>query len=346
MAGNIRIDEHLIDNPGPGASILHEYGPRVKVGLGALPAMTMRTAINIVEAPEYLTEAERLGRNAFDLRQSSEYRHAKQNRPYQSRSWGEHGADGPLPLMGPAPLPPEAGPAGAPFPSLSDRMAGRVAVALVMVSGPTPELAFTDDEREKVVADVQEALTWLAAQSPVADITWTYDVHTPTINVPDNATGNDYEPLEAHWRDPALTALGYGTGQAGVFALANAAKTNLGADRAFCALFTKYQLHHFAYADLGGPRLVMSYFNDGWGPDNIDRVFAHETCHIFGAPDEYARSNCMIGGHYGAYGWPNDNCQNGAANGGVDCIMRGNDWKMCDYTRHHVGYTGLSAPAV
>ena len=36
----------------------------------------------------------------------------------------------------------------------------------------------------------------------------------------------------------------------------------------------------------------MHYDNDGWGPDNIDRVFTHETGHIFGCPDEYAASNC------------------------------------------------------
>ena len=40
----------------------------------------------------------------------------------------------------------------------------------------------------------------------------------------------------------------------------------------------------------------MQYAIDGWGPNNIDRVFAHETCHIFNAPDEYAASGCDCGG--------------------------------------------------
>jgi len=86
----------------------------------------------------------------------------------------------------------------------------------------------------------------------------------------------------------------------------------------------------------------MNYANDGWGPVNIDRVFAHETCHIFGAPDEYRESGCECGGRFGADGWPNDNCENGATNGGVPCIMRANDWAMCDCTRHHLGYSGLA----
>ena len=61
-------------------------------------------------------------------------------------------------------------------------------------------------------------------------------------------------------------------------------------DWGYCAFFTKYPVGHFAYAYLGGPYLVMQYAIDGWGPNNIDRVFAHETCHIFNAPDDYAAS--------------------------------------------------------
>lgn len=32
----------------------------------------------------------------------------------------------------------------------------------------------------------------------------------------------------------------------------------------------------------------------GFNPFGIDRVFAHETGHIFGAPDEYANSACAV----------------------------------------------------
>ena len=83
----------------------------------------------------------------------------------------------------------------------------------------------------------------------------------------------------------------------------------------------------------------MHYLNDNWGPDNIDRVFAHETGHVFGAPDEYASSSCGCGGSHGFFGKPNGNCENCATGGGVDCIMRANSWAMCGLTPFHLGFT-------
>ena len=42
-----------------------------------------------------------------------------------------------------------------------------------------------------------------------------------------------------------------------------------------------------AYAFLGGPFMVMTYDNDGWGIGAMNSVCAHETGHIFYATDEY-----------------------------------------------------------
>jgi hypothetical protein len=82
----------------------------------------------------------------------------------------------------------------------------------------------------------------------------------------------------------------------------------------------------------------MAYSNDGWGPDNIDRVFAHETGHVFGCPDEYAGSSCNCGGSWGRFGRPNTNCENCAPGGGIDCLMKGNTWQVCDATHAHLGW--------
>jgi hypothetical protein len=111
----------------------------------------------------------------------------------------------------------------------------------------------------------------------------------------------------------------------------------------YCVFFVKgYPVDWFAYAGIAGPRIVMDYGNDGWGPDNIDRVFAHETGHIFGAPDEYAASGCNCDGTWGRYGEPNANCENCAGASGVSCLMRANEWAMCRSTTRHFGW-GLSS---
>ena len=122
------------------------------------------------------------------------------------------------------------------------------------------------------------------------------------------AIANEKADREELWRDPAMQSLGYSASFDGVKDYVADLRQDKSAQWAFVAFFTRYPLKHFGYA--GRPRIVMHVDNDGWGKDNIDRVFAHETGHIFGAPDEYASSGCHCGGAYGFYRRPNKNCAN------------------------------------
>ncbi|HHJ13677.1 MAG TPA: hypothetical protein ENJ79_04775 [Gammaproteobacteria bacterium] len=122
------------------------------------------------------------------------------------------------------------------------------------------------------------------------------------------AIANEKADREKLWRDPAMQSLGYSASWDGVKDYVSDLRKNKNAQWAFVAFFTRYPLKHFAYA--ARPRIVMHVDNDGWGMDNIDRVFAHETGHIFGAPDEYASSGCTCGEVYGFYRLPNKNCAN------------------------------------
>jgi hypothetical protein len=298
-----------------------------------------------------LDEVEALGLEAFALRQSEEYGAAKAQRPLDGEPWDSEEATTPDLPSYEEPEAPEAGalPAGA-------RLGGRVAVGLIIVEGPTAHnLQFSAQEQTKVVAEVQNGLGWLGSARTAwhnARVTWVYDIQKVTVDVePDYPTGT-FETMEAPWRDPAMTQLGFGAGSTGLNSYLQGLRTRLGTDSAYCAFFTKYPIRHFAYASLNGLRLVMHYDNDNWGPDNIDRVFAHESGHIFGAPDEYASSNCTCGGAWGFCGRPNANCNACAPNGGVPCIMGRNDWQMCQYTPFHFGLdvkvpgvTGLSPNA-
>ncbi len=104
-----------------------------------------------------------------------------------------------------------------------------------------------------------------------------------------------------------MAKIGFAPNFGGVQDYVRSIRANLATKWAYVAFFTKYPIPHFAYASK--PRLVMHYANDGWGPDNIDRVFTHETGHIFGCPDEYAASNCSCDTKAGYLREVNGNCQ-------------------------------------
>jgi Tectonin domain len=194
---------------------------------------------------------------------------------------------------------------------------------------------FTAAEKQKIVAEVQEGLNFLASAEPLANVTFFYDWRTVTVNVTPGpvAGGNAYEQYEAPWRNAALAALGFQGSEAGSRAYVASIKQSLGTDWAFVAYFTKYPLHHFAYQ--GGERLVMQYANDGWGPDQINTVFAHETGHAFGAADEYGSCGCGVSGNFSI---PNGNCVNCTPNQ-VSCLMNKNTLSLCGFSRGQIGWS-------
>ena len=329
------------------ATIFHIYG-RLAIAEGS--AADSADALAPEPQPEVtadLSQTEDLGQKAFARRQSDEFSDLKLNRQYEGLSWDGEGAAGPGPIHPPGDAlitdPPkdtmQGAEAGAAVP-LSARMTGRIALGLVIVSGTAPHLRITPTEQTLIVSEVQAGLSFLADRAPNRDVTFVHEISVLTVSVPEVTSGTTYEAFEAPWRDAALHQLGQPRGLAGTERYARALRTKLSTNWAYVAFFTKYRLKHFGYAAIGGPRLAMHYENDGWGPNQIDRVFAHETGHIFGAPDEYASSNCNCGGSWGSFGKPNANCAVCAPGGGVSCIMRSNEWAMCPSTRFHFGYTG------
>jgi hypothetical protein len=345
MAGDLDITEQAVledaatpgarsarEEPGEqdGARVIHRYG-RLGIVAGAEAAVGAgaRSAIDDTG----LSELERLGLRALRLRESGDYREAKRNRPRAGEEWDMPDCT----TVVPTPQVPEsmARDARAAGPT-SSYLEGTVAVGIVIVQGPTADLQFTDAELTKVVAEVQNGLGYFAVANPLAGITFSYDIQNVTLMIPANPAAPD---LEGHWRDPAMGALGFSADWDGVNAYVESLRTEFGTRWTYCAYFTKYPLVHFGYASIGGPRLVMDYRNDGWGPDNIDRVFAHETGHIFNCPDEYASSGCDCGGSWGRFGIANGNCENCAANGGVSCLMKANDFTMCEFTPSHLGWS-------
>jgi hypothetical protein len=358
MAGDVGLEERVIVAPtgvddigaaaaGPVAEgigrVVHRYGPRVLVfEQGTESAEALAAAVPGAEVGDSgaevsdslvagLDETGRLGLEAFRLRSTEDYAGVKAQRPLAGESWDHAHATVPdlQDVEGEAAA---SAPASGPT---SSRLTGSVAVGIIIVEGPTVDLRFSGVERTQAVAEVQICLCWGGARGLHGGVTWAYDIRIVRVAAPpDPAT----PALEALWRDPAMSQLGFGTGMGAVTSYVQKLRVDLATTWAYCAFFTKYPVGHFAYASIGGPRLVMQYANDGWGPDNIDRVFTHETGHIFGAPDEYASSNCNCGGSWGFFQEPNTNCAVCASGGGVECIMRANTWAMCEWTPRHLGF--------
>lgn len=332
-----------------GGRVLHRYGSRILIGDVPATATRKASAARGVlsyhagaarEVPKRLTECETLGLGAWNLRQSARFATAKDNRPHNGQRWDDASPTAPIPPDGPGMTHiGDEGPAGVrafgPGDETSLYLIGSIAVGLIIVEGPTPDLQFSDEERTKVVAEVQEGLTWLGRQEPKAHVSFSYDIRTVRIERAPDPTLSGYEPLESHWRDPGIAKLGFAPNMGGVTEYVRTIRRNLGTRWGYVGLFTKYPTQHFAYALK--PRLVMQYSNDGWGADNIDRVFTHETGHIFGCPDEYAASNCSCDTKCGYLRERNGNCQP-CATPFVDCLMAGNTWAMCSSTPAHLGW--------
>jgi hypothetical protein len=331
-----------------GGRVLHRFGSRVLIG--DVPARVTRKAAStpglksahagvVAKPPGRLTEVEALGVAAWNLRMSAAYAQAKEDRPHDGLRWDAAPPAGPIPPDGPGMTHVEDAPPGALGVTVPEDMStyliGSVAVGIVMVDGPTADLQFTPDERTKVVAEVQEGLTWMAHVDARAGVSYSYDIRSVQIDRAPDPTKSGYEPLESHWRDPAMIKLGFAGNMLGVYEYVKTIRRNLGTKWGYVGLFTKYPTEHFAYALK--PKLVMQYSNDGWGPDNIDRVFTHESGHIFGCPDEYASSGCDCTTKFGYLREPNRNCQN-CATPFVDCLMAGNTFAMCASTPIHLGW--------
>jgi Domain of unknown function (DUF5050) len=278
-----------------------------------------------------LSDPERLALDGFWLRQSEEYRQAEANRPGQGAAW-DH------PDFTP-PDPPEGTDlSGWPVAGLNDRLRGTAALGLIMVNGPG-DLAFKPDQAAKVMAKTQQGLNWLSRQHQLAPPVFVVDTSIISISTPADPTAPD---LEAVWRDPVMASLGYTGGYAAVTKYAQALKSRHRTDSGYVSFFCHYPLHHYAYARASVPETVMEYKNGRWGPDNIDRIFAHETGHIFGAPDEYPNSNCNCSSRYGYYHVENLNCS--LCGPGVKCIMLNNDFTMCQWTPRHLGAPQWNIP--
>ncbi len=215
--------------------------------------------------------------------------------------------------IGASPLPTSSGELlGMPEPPIPDNppgpedraeyMIGTVAVTTIFPESngaldPSTE-TWTPTRMDKVFDEIYTGLAWWEAQMPNGRLEFTvYSLDQRTTS---------YEPItrpssdQHRWVGEIMNNLGYTSGDyiQDVIDLNNDVRNTYGKDWAF----TAFMVDSFNDADgtfddgvsgyafgLGGPFMVMTYDNNGWGVNNMDKVMAHETGHMFYATDEYTR---------------------------------------------------------
>ena len=220
----------------------------------------------------------------------------------------------------------------------SEYMVGNVAVGIILPESDGSRDRDTEDwsssRQDDVAARIGNALNWWAQREPKARLSFTWDVKR---GVP---TG--YEPItrpqsdEGLWIGEVMSRLGYSSGSyfTSARAYVNNLRSTAHADWAF-AIFVvddandadhMFSNGYFAYAYVGGPFLVMTYNNDGYGIQNMDAVVAHEIGHIFYALDEYQSAGIPCSTTSGYLNAPNSNSEYpfpGSCGLNVSSIMRG-----------------------
>ena len=219
----------------------------------------------------------------------------------------------------------------------SEYMAGSVAVGIVLVESnggldPSTE-DWTADERQLVFNEIVAALNWWAELEPRANLSFVYDDHfsypLPTGVEPITRPYFDQQ----YWIADAMGALGYNASSyfTRVRDYNNDLRDIYQTDWAFTIFVVDssndadnyFSNGYFAYAYLGGPFMVMTYGNNGYGPYNMDAVAAHEVGHIFRALDQYYNAYQPCTRRSGYLDIENMNSQYGGCASNVPSIMRG-----------------------
>ena len=126
---------------------------------------------------------------------------------------------------------------------------GERGVGVVIVQGPESGLKFSEEERTKVIAEVQNGLGFFIETNPLSGITFSFEIRDVQLDIPADPEADD---LEALWRNPRDGSTRSSPDWSGVDAYVEDLRTRLATRWTYCAFFTKYPLAHFAYAFIGG----------------------------------------------------------------------------------------------
>ncbi len=218
----------------------------------------------------------------------------------------------------------------------SEYMTGSVAVGIVLLESdgrvdPSTE-NWTSDEKQLVFSKIVAALNWWVQLEPRANLSFIYDEHCfeplPTGVEPITRPYAD----QRYWIADAMGTLGYNASSyfTRVRDYNNSLREIYQTDWAFTIFVVDssadrdncFDGGYFAYAYLGGPFLVMTYGNNGYGSQHMDATAAHEVGHIFYALDQYYGACQPCTRRSGYLYVENQNSQYGSCLSNENSIMR------------------------
>ncbi len=231
----------------------------------------------------------------------------------------------------------------------SDYMIGSVVVSVIFpesdgtIDGNSEN--WSEDRKSQVVSQIMAGLNWWTQQNPRSPLSFT--VVSRTI-------ATKYEPIlhpyydEALWIPDIMSKLGYtGNRWTSTRAYVNDLRQQYKTDWGYVIFVVdslndadgKFNDGLFAYTYLGGPFVVMTYDNNGYGISNMSVVAAHETGHIFYALDQYAGASGPNDYSNGYFPTVNGNHAYSSIANEPTSIMRGGlRWGLDDWTRKMIGW--------
>ncbi len=239
----------------------------------------------------------------------------------------------------------------------SEYLVGTVAVGTLFVESDGTLDKKTEDwtleDKIDAMRQIYKGLDWWAENGGYrASLTFVYDIiHLNTRYEPINRTKDE----SILWVNECMQELGYSGGEdytvnrEYINDLRDKYQTDWGFN-IFMVPAANDDDGYFAdqtgiaWAYLGGPYMVISSKCNGWGFNQVWKVVAHETGHIFNALDEYkGASSCddksgrlnMINGNHEIGGLIKD-----------PCIMKASDLHICEYTSGQIGWLDSDSDGV
>lgn len=228
-------------------------------------------------------------------------------------------------------------------------LSGMVNVGLMVVSGPSSDLQMDETDVSDSFYAAYAGLLFLAQGAFENEITFIITQRMVTIDIPNRSSGFEYQ----YWMpllEASMAAIDYPNSLSGADQYIKDLASLKGVDWAYLGFITKYNIS--AYTSIHGYNPVgddyifvkFQYFENLL--NHLYHTFAHETCHIFCAQDEYDTGSsepnpCSV--KSGVFNTPNRNYET-CPPPLVDCLMKRDYAPLCFYTRRQMGMSAWYDP--